>query len=310
MLTPWPRSEFRPVSDRNNKKPDEFRFKNMTQDGCEQEPRGEGFTLIELLVVIAIIAILAAILLPALAKAKQSAQGVMCMSNNKQLVLGWHMYAGDNRDFLAINSDQGASFNGINSWVSTKIDWTPNPQNTNVQMMLSGSLLAPLVGNASKIFYCPSTTLYLSPLQRQLGFDHRIRSVAMDAAVGDGGGKPAAGIISTPTFFYAKKMGDLTRPGPSDSWVFIDEHPDAIDDNLLYIDPALVGGSGQFTELPSSLHNGGCGIAFADGSAQIHRWRDSNTLRPVIYLQSNGQRVTVVNSVDLAYLAQHTPRGP
>ena len=104
-------------------------------------------------------------------------------------------------------------------------------------------------------------------------------------------------------------MGDLTHPGPSDSWVFIDEHPDAIDDNLFYIDPALVDGSGQFTELPSSLHNGGCGMAFADGSAQIHKWRDPNTLRPVKYLQSNGQRVTVVNSVDLAYLAQHTPRG-
>jgi prepilin-type N-terminal cleavage/methylation domain-containing protein/prepilin-type processing-associated H-X9-DG protein len=289
-------------------KRDEFRFKNMTQHGCEQDFRDRGFTLIELLVVIAIIAILAAILLPALARAKQSAQGVMCMNNNKQLVLGWHMYAGDNRDFLAINSDQGASFNGINSWVTTKVDWTPNPQNTNVQLMLSQSLLASQVGNASKIFYCPSTTIYVSPIQQQLGFDHRIRSVAMDAAVGDGAGKPAAGIISTPTFFYAKKMGDLNAPGPSDSWVFIDEHPDAIDDNLLYIDPALVGGSGQFTELPSSLHNGACGIAFADGSAQIHKWRDSDTLRPVKYLQSNGQRVIVANSADLSYLAQHTPR--
>jgi prepilin-type N-terminal cleavage/methylation domain-containing protein/prepilin-type processing-associated H-X9-DG protein len=281
----------------------------MTQNGCDQEMRGGGFTLIELLVVIAIIAILAAILLPAMAKAKQSAQGTMCMSNNKQLVLAWHMYADDNADFLAINGDQGASLNGIHSWVTTKLDWTPNTQNTNVALMLSQSSLAPQVGNASKIFYCPSTIAYVSPIQLQIGFDHRIRSVAMDAAVGDGVGKPAAGIISTPTFFYAKKMGDLNHPGPSDSWVFIDEHPDAIDDNLLYIDPALTGGSGQFTELPSSLHNNGCGIAFADGSAQIHKWRDSNTLRPVKYLQSNAQRVIVSDSVDLGYLAQHTPRG-
>jgi prepilin-type N-terminal cleavage/methylation domain-containing protein/prepilin-type processing-associated H-X9-DG protein len=291
------------------KKPDAFRFQNMTQ-GCRQELRGRGFTLIELLVVIAIIAILAALLLPALARAKQTAQGTMCMNNNRQLVLAWHMYSGDNRDLLAINSDQCASFNGINSWVTTKLDWTPNPQNTNTQMMLTQSPLAPQLGNAVKIFYCPSTSVFISPVQQQLGFDHRIRSVAMDAAVGDGVGKPAAGIISTPTFFYAKKMGDLNRPGPSDSWVFIDEHPDALDDNLLYIDPAIVDGTGQFTELPSSLHNGGCGIAFADGSAQVHKWRDANTLRPVKYLQSNGQRVAVINSVDLGYLAQHTPRGP
>jgi hypothetical protein len=132
--------------------------------------------------------------------------------------------------------------------------------------------------------------------------------------VGDGPNKPAAGIIASGTFFFARKMGDLTRPGPSESWVFTDEHPDAIDDNILYVDPNLTDGFGQFTELPSSDHNGADGISFADGHAEIHKWRDGRTIKPVTYQQGNGiaSRINIqgTSSPDLAWLAQHTPRAP
>jgi type II secretory pathway pseudopilin PulG len=246
-------------------------------------PRREEVHLIELLVVIAIIAILAALLCCRLTRAKQKAHGARCMSNNKQLALAWCMYANDNADRLVINGDQGAG----DSWVKNKMHWNLGPGVADMPAMVNASPLASFLGNQGMVYWCPTDT-YLSSVQRSAGYERRVRSVAMDAAVGDGPNKPAPGIIASGTFFFAKKMEDLTRPGPSDSWVFTDEHPDAVDDNILYVDPSLTDGFGQFTELPSSDHNGADGISFADGHAEIHKWRDARTIKPVTYQQGVG----------------------
>jgi prepilin-type processing-associated H-X9-DG protein len=111
-------------------------------------------------------------------------------------------------------------------------------------------------------------------------------------------------------FFFATKSSQLTVPGPSESWVFTDERPDAIDDARLYTDPFAVTGIGQFTELPGSEHGGACGLTFADGHSEVHKWKDSRTLHKINYTTSGATRVNISGtaSPDLAWMAQRTPR--
>jgi len=279
----------------------------MKKHNIEMPARRAAFTLIELLVVIAIIAILAALLLPALARAKAKAQAVQCMSNKKQLQLVWFMYAGDNSDRLAINSDQSKLYpnavGGTPSWIYGWLDWSTSTANTNLLYLTDDrtALLGAYTAKQVGIYHCPSD-LYLSSSQRALGWSHRSRSVAMNGAVGNGDKYN----FGWGTYFYAKKMGDLTVPGPVMSWVFVDEHPDSIDDGILYTNPSCTNGTGVFTELPGSLHAGACGVSFADGHAEIHKWTDATTIHPVTISTVN--QVSVSNNKDLAWLAQRTPR--
>src|SRR5207237_8365632 len=129
-----------------------------------------GFTLIELLVVIAIIAILAAMLLPVLAKAKAKAQGIQCLSNNKQLILAWHLYSVENRDRVANNLTIPGTRNAITSrtfdnWVNNVMDWSLDKSITNVDYVKNG-VLAAYTANAVGVYECPSDN-YLSDVQRK-----------------------------------------------------------------------------------------------------------------------------------------------
>jgi prepilin-type N-terminal cleavage/methylation domain-containing protein len=291
--------------------------------GPEINPPSGGFTLIELLVVIAIIAILAAILLPVLNAAKQRALAANCMNNKKELQIACAMYVADNSDSLPFNPDQSAPGGGAPPWIAGVMDWTTSPDNTNTSYLVNSasSGLAAYTSTQPLVYHCPSD-MYLKPgIQTGIGWPYRVRSVAMNAAVGGGptsgtGSKPAASLAGEfyPNgMFYASKMNQLRNPGPSDCWVYTDENPDSIDDGILYISPNFSSGAGVFTELPSCLHMNADGISFADGHAEIHKWRDGRTCHQVDFQSTSGSAILVmlpVPNVDLAWMAQHTPNWP
>jgi prepilin-type N-terminal cleavage/methylation domain-containing protein len=274
--------------------------------------RVAAFTLIELLVVIAIIAILAAMLLPALSKAKTSALITDCLNNNKQLVLAWTMYMHDNSDRLAINADVGAPFDNTPSWVGGTppdndwLDWTTDQNNTNWLYLFqpTHALFGPYIANDVKVFACPVNSAFVSSAQRGAGWAGRCRSCAMDGAIGDG--NKYGGLDYSSTFWWAKKSGDLLFPGPSSSWLIMDEHPDSIDDGILYTSYTYTDGTGEFTELPGGQHDGACGIGMADGSSLMHKWQNPLTLHPVTY--NYDDNISVTRNQDLAWLANATPR--
>ena len=237
------------------------------------------FTLIELLVVIAIIAILAALLLPALSKAKIRAQCVYCINNQKQLTLAWMMYATDNQDKLTPNMSGGTSRGG---WVDGWLDFTPNnPDNTNT-LFLTNAKIGPYTKNIG-IYKCPADN-YLCGMRGQLV--SRVRSVSMNAYVNGAGDSPQAG------YYVYKKLSDIQFPPPVNVWVFVDEHPDSINDGWLVNCVTCFMG---WTDLPGSYHDGACGFGFADGHAEIKKWQDTynpntkaGTVQPVTRGQRNG----------------------
>jgi len=228
-----------------------------------------GFTLIELLVVIAIIAILAAMLLPALSKAKVQAQGVYCINNLKELQLAIAMYTGDNRETFPENP--GSTITS-NSWVTGDLSWDfapnpPNPENTNTAYLTAGEI-GPYVAKSVGIFKCPAD---INPGAR----GPRVRSVSMNGFVGD-----VLDINATANGGYKRylKTGDCTAPGPSMLWVILDECPDSLNDDLFSV--RMQPGS-SWTDVPASTHNGAGGFSFADGHAEIKKWLDQNTKAPV-----------------------------
>jgi prepilin-type processing-associated H-X9-DG protein len=102
-----------------------------------------------------------------------------------------------------------------------------------------------------------------------------------------------------------RKISSLIQPPPTLTWVLVDEHPDSVNDAMLYVNPTMPLANAQWWDWPASYHNGACGFSFADGHAEIHKWRDGRTLAPVRYISING--LSVRGSLDFLWMAERTP---
>jgi prepilin-type N-terminal cleavage/methylation domain-containing protein/prepilin-type processing-associated H-X9-DG protein len=247
----------------------------------KQKSKRAGFTLIELLVVIAIIAILAALLLPTLAKSKQQAQGALCLSNLRQLTLAWAMYNGDNKENFVVNGNNGDTPGGTANAPTPGVNpqWCPDDMSQGAdvpgeqisQGWIKAGLLYPYVGSPGP-YRCPAdTSTYKDGTVYPIGTagTNRLRSISMNAWVNPSPNAYAA-YQSGIGYRVYRKTSDLSVPGPAGLWLLLDENPYSINDGYFLDIPNDSG----WVDCPAAYHNEACGISFCDGHAQIKKWTD------------------------------------
>jgi len=234
-----------------------------------------GFTLVELLVVVAVIAILAGLLLPALAAAKARGRAITCLSNERQISLACLLYTGDASERLPYNLGaaeikQTVARGEFLNWTSPVLNWELDSDNTNAVLLTEGGIGA-YVSRSAAVYRCPCDSV-VSDLQAKAGWTRRVRSLSMNMMIGDAGVfSRSGGNVNNP--YYKQFFKTTEVPEPSRIFVFIEEHPDSINDGYFIDRPETA----RWMDLPASWHGGGANLSFADGHSETHRWRFAST---------------------------------
>ena len=239
-----------------------------------------GFTLIELLTAIAVIAVLAALLLPALGGSKAKARAAACLSNERQLMLASLIYVGDFNDALPYNLGTAeikkleAEQQFLN-WSTPVMSWELDADNTNTIWLTQGGI-GPYASSTAKVYRCPADSV-VSDIQAQAGWKARVRSISMNAMVGNAGQFILAGAnVNNPDYKQFLTIGQI--PQPARIFVLTEEHPDSINDGYFLNKPDSL----RWLDLPASYHNGSANLAFADGHVESHKWHFASTKPPAL----------------------------
>jgi len=260
--------------------------------------KNKAFTLIELLVVIAIIAILAALLLPALAKAKENATGIACMNNNKQIMLAWSLFASDNEDRIPYASAYKSEPSWNFAWAVGVLRQTGVNQDLS---FVTEGVLKKYLGFSKDVFKCPADKAIIT--DNKGNHIYRDRSYSMNIFMGGWSGWPFSEDRRWTTY---RKLEEIRNP--SNRWVLLDMRGESINAGNYRVDMAgYPGDESKYCfqqDWPGVYHNNATNFSFADGHSDKQRWLDNRTLVPPIPIP--GGKVSSRGNLDIAWMQERT----